>query len=103
MGWARSWLALLLVWVVVCGPVGVVMYLVTTFLFAFSGGQYRMVPIVDAGPWTVAGAALLLGAVSLVATRSLLRAVQTLVVSTAAGWLLAGVVYWVLSFWLGAA
>ena len=43
-----EWVLLLLGWILLAGPIGFVMYAVTTFLFAFSGGQYRMTPIVGA-------------------------------------------------------
>ena len=65
---------LLLTWVLLYGPFGAVMYAVTTFLFAFSGGQSRMTPIVGAGPWLAGNGALLVGGAVLAATRSLPRA-----------------------------
>src|SRR5438552_1456459 len=40
-----------------------VMYLITSFLFAFSGGQYRMVPVVGYGALAVIGAALSIASV----------------------------------------
>src|SRR2546430_14036292 len=40
-----------------------VMYLITSFLFAFSGGQYRMVPVVGYGALAVIGATLLIAIV----------------------------------------
>src|SRR5256884_9974731 len=39
------------------------MYLITSFLFAFSGGQYRMVPVVGYGALAVIGATLLIAIV----------------------------------------
>src|SRR5215217_7172141 len=93
---------LLLAWVLVYGPVGAVMYAVTTFLFAFSGGQYRMVPVVRGGFWAVGLAVLLGGGLALARTRSLARAGGLMLASAAVGWLVALGVYWLVSFRLGA-
>ena len=93
---------LLLVWVLLYGPFGAVMYAVTTFLFAFSGGQYRMVPVVQGGFWTVALVVLLVGLIALARTRSLARAVGLMFASAAVAWLVALGVYWLVSFRLGA-
>ena len=93
---------LLLTWVLLYGPFGAVMYLVTTFLFAFSGGQYRMVPVVQRGFWVVGLVVLLVGGIALARTRSLTRAVGLMLASAVAAWLLAIGVYWLVSFRLGA-
>ncbi len=96
-----EWVLLLLGWVAIAGPSGFVMYAVTTFLFAFSGGQYRMTPIVGAAPWVVGVGALLVGGGVLAATRSLPRALWAVVRSIAVAWPLAVLVLWVVSFRLG--
>ncbi len=96
-----DWVFLLLGWVALAGPSGLVMYAVTTFLFAFSGGQYRMVPIVAAGPWLVAVVSLLVGAVVLAATRSLPRALRAILGSIVVAWPVAVVVCWVVADRLG--
>lgn len=72
---ATAWALLLLAWALLCGPSGAVMYARTTFLFAFSSSESRMVPIVAASPWLVAVVALLAGAAALAATRSLAQVV----------------------------
>ena len=97
-----DWVFLLLGWVALAGPIGLVMYAVTTFLSAFSGGQYRMVPIVAAGPWLVAVVSLLVGAVVLAATRSLPRALGAVLGSIVVTWPVAVVAYWVVADRLGA-
>ncbi len=99
---AIEWALLLLGWVVLAGPSGSVMYTVTTFLFAFSGGQYRMVPIVGAGHWIVGLGALLVGGAVLAATRSLPRALWAVLGTIVVAWPVAVVVYWVLADRLGA-
>ena len=96
-----EWAVLLLAWALLCGPSGAVMYVVTTFLFAFSSGESRMVPIVAAGPWLVAAVALLAGAVALATTRSLPRALWAVLGSIVVAWPVAVVVYWVVSDRLG--
>ncbi len=93
------------VWIVVIGATIAVsstfMYLVTTFLFAFSGGQYRMVAVVNI-------AALVMIAVAVVASvvawriRSAVVAAMTATVVCGAGWIATAIIEWVLSFWLGA-
>ncbi len=76
-------------------------YLVTTFLFAFSGGQYRMVAVVNAG----AVAVIALSAVVAVVTwlmRGPAAALKWTVIAAGAGCVAAIVVEWLLSFRLGA-
>ena len=97
-----DFVVLLLAWVLLYGPFGAVMYVVTTFLFAFSGAQYRMVPVVQGGFWAVGLLALLAGGTALVRTRSLPRAVGLMLASAAVAWLVAIGVYWIVSFRLGA-
>src|SRR5439155_227023 len=65
-----------------------VMYLITSFLFAFSGGQYRMVPVVGYGALAVIGATLLI-AIVVWRLRSLAAAVKWAAIATALGWALA--------------
>ena len=93
------------IWVIVIAIAivvpAVLMYLVTTFLFAFSGGQYRMVAVVNF-------AALAMIAIPSVAAaiawrvRSGAVAAVTAVTATLGGWVATAVTEWVLSFWLGA-
>ena len=67
-------------------------YLVTTFLFAFSGGQYRMVAVVN----VVALMVVALGAgAAAVSWRT--------AIATGIGWVTAIVAEWLISFSLGAA
>ena len=99
----RTTVQLLLAWLALCGPLGAVLYLITTFLFAFSGCQARMVPIVNGGVWVVNLAALVVGGVALARTRSLRPAVRALLVGAVVAWLVAILVYWLVSFRLGAA
>ncbi len=97
-----EWVLLLLGWVVLAGPSGFVMYAVTTFLLAFTGGQSRMTPIVGAGPWLVGIGALLVGGVVLAATRSLPWALGAVLGSIVVAWPVAVVAYWVVAERLGA-
>jgi len=93
------------IWVIVIATVIAVpaglMYLVTTFLFAFSGGQYRMVAVVNY-------AALAMIAIPIVAAaiawrvRSGAGAAVTAGAVTLGGWMATVVAEWLLSFWLGA-
>ena len=77
------------------------MYLVTTFLFAFSGGQYRMEPIVQFGALTVIAAMLLLAAI-VWRVRSPFAAVIYAAIVTPIAWVVLVVVEWGLSFEFGA-
>jgi hypothetical protein len=77
------------------------MYLVTTFLFAFSGGQYRMEPIVQFGALTVIAAMLLLAAI-VWRVRSPVAAVICAAIVTPIAWVVLVVVEWGLSFEFGA-
>jgi xanthine/uracil permease len=87
--------------VAIIGLISLFMWGVTTFLFAFSGGQVRMVPVVQYGFFAVSGAAVLLAAAVW-----LLRSPGAAVVAAALGtlvlWLIAIFVEWRLSFDLGA-
>src|SRR2546429_9709693 len=76
------------------------MYLITSFLFAFSGGQYRMVPVVGYGALAVIGATLLI-AIVVWRLRSLAAAGQWGGLATAAGWAPAPIRGWIPSFRLG--
>ena len=85
----------------IIGVPGAFMYVATSFLFAFSGGQYRMAAIVNAG----AIAVVALGAVTTVVgwrIRGAPFATQSAGIATAVGWFAAVVTEWLLSFWLGA-
>jgi hypothetical protein len=86
---------------VTIGVSAVVMYGVTTFLFAFSGGQYRMVTVVNSGAVAVIAAGALSG---LLAWRLRSRdvALRAAALATGAAWVAAIFIEWLLSFWLGA-
>src|SRR5256885_8528870 len=76
-------------------------YLATTFLFAFSGGQYRMIAVVN----VVALVVVALGAVVAALAwrlRSAAAAVILTAIVTGAGWVAAVIGEWLLSFRLGA-
>ncbi len=93
---------LLLTWVLLYGPFGAVMYAVTTFLFAFSGAQHRVVPVVQGGFWPAELVALLVGVMALTLTRSRGTALNLMFASAAVAWLVALGIYWLVSFRLGA-
>ena len=76
-------------------------YLVTTFLFAFSGGQYRMVAVVNAGAAAVLALDVLVAALAWL-LRSPVAAVKWTAITTGAGWVVAVIAEWLLSFSLGA-
>ena len=76
------------------------MYLITTFLFAFSGGQYRMVSVVGYGAMAVAAGTLLVTAIVWM-QRSLAAAAKTAGLALAVGWVAAVFVEWLLSLVLG--
>jgi hypothetical protein len=77
------------------------MYLVTTFLFHFSGGQYRMGPVVDYSALAVIAGTLLLTAI-VWRVRSPAAALKCAAIATPAAWVVAIVVEWGFSFALGA-
>jgi hypothetical protein len=81
--------------------VGAVGYIVTTFLFAFSGGQYRMVNVVNVGALAVIGVGALAAALTWW-LRSSATAIKWTAIATGIGWLTALLVEWLLSFALGA-
>ena len=76
-------------------------YLLTTFLFAFSGGQYRMVAVVNLGALSVIGLDVLVAAVTW-RLRSRAAAIRWTATATGVGWVAAVIAEWVISFWLGA-
>jgi hypothetical protein len=86
---------------IIIGPAAIVMYLVTTFLFHFSGGQYRMGPVVDYGALTVIAGTLVLTGIAW-RVRSPAAAVKTAVIATPVAWAVAIAVEWGLSFAWGA-
>ena len=92
------WAAVIATFVLVAAGFG---YLVTTFLFAFSGGQYRMVTVVNIGALLVAALGLVVAAVTW-RLRSPGAAVASTVVATGAAWVAVVIVEWILSFSLGA-
>jgi hypothetical protein len=74
---------------------------ITTFMFAFSGQQYRMVPVVQIGFWAVAALTCVCGVAALLITSRLRIAVWTMLAAVCAGWALAVLVEWRLSFVMG--
>jgi hypothetical protein len=94
------------IWIVViaaiAGGPAVFMYLVTTFLFAFSGGQDRMVAVLNYVALGVVGATVV-AAAAVWKLRSPLTATKWAAITTAAGWIAAVILEWRLSFILGAA
>jgi hypothetical protein len=91
---ARRWLTLLLAWLLLCGPPGAVLYLVTTFVFAFSSTQRRMVPVVDNAFWVIELGALLVGVCALARTRSLRSTVPLVLLTAGVGWCMAIGIEW---------
>jgi hypothetical protein len=81
--------------------VGAVGYIVTTFLFAFSGGQYRMVNVVNVGALAVIGVGALAAALAWW-KRSSATAIKWTAIATGIGWVIALLAEWLLSFALGA-
>ncbi len=77
------------------------MFLVTTFLFAFSSGQYRMVQVVSYCAMAVIAATLVVTAVAW-KLRSSGTAIKVAAIVTGAGWVAAVFVEWMVSFALGA-
>ena len=76
-------------------------YLVTTFLFAFSGGQYRMVAVVNGGALLVVAVGVATAA-GVWRMRSPVSAVKWTASVTGLGWIAAVASEWLLSFSLGA-
>lgn len=76
-------------------------YLVTTFLFAFSGGQYRMVAVVDMAGLAVVALGVLAGGVTWI-LRSADAAIKWTAIATGIGWVAALIGDWIVSFQLGA-
>jgi uncharacterized membrane-anchored protein len=79
--------------IVIVGFASGFMYLVTTFLFHFSGGQVHMGPVVDYGALAVI-ALLILLAVIIWAVRSPAVAVKYTAIATGVAWAVAVVVEW---------
>ena len=82
-------------------PAAGVGYLVTTFLFAFSGGQSRMVDVVNLGCLVVIGLGVLPAAVAW-RLRSPAAAIKASGIATGAGWVAVLIAEWLISFRLGA-
>jgi len=76
-------------------------YVVTTFLFAFSGGQYRMVGVVNIFALGVIAVGLL-AAVAGWWLRSRWAAITSAGIATGIGWAVALIAEWLVSFQLGA-
>ena len=75
-------------------------YLVTTFLFAFSGSQFRMVPVVNLVALAVVVSSLVVAAVAWL-LRSPMDALKWTLIATGVGWVAAIAIEFVLSFSLG--
>ena len=80
--------------------VGAFGYLVTAFLFAFSGGQFRMVAVVNLVAVAVIATSFVVAAVVWV-LRSPMHALQWTAIATVILWFAALVIEFVLSFSLG--
>lgn len=87
--------------VLVIGVAAAFMFLVTTFLFHFSGGQSRMEPVVNYGALAVIAATALVALVTW-RRRSQADAVKYTAIATAVFWVAAVFVEWGFSFALGA-
>ena len=85
----------------VVGAAAVIMYLVTTFLFHFSSGQYRMGLVVDLAALLVVLGTLVLAAI-VWRVRSPAAAVRWTAIATGVAWVAALVIEWGLSFAYGA-
>jgi hypothetical protein len=94
-----TWATVLSIALIV-GLVAPVMYLITTFLFHFSGGQYRMGPVVDYGALGVIVGTLVL-AVIVWRVRTPAAALKWTAIATPVAWLVAIAVEWGFSFALG--
>lgn len=75
-------------------------YLVTTFLFAFSGGQSRMVAVVNLVALAVVVSSLVVAAVAWI-LRSPTQALKWTLIVSGGGWVAAIAIEFVLSFSLG--
>ena len=82
--------------VILIGLVGAFMYLVTTFLFHFSGGQVKMGPVVDYGALAVIALMIVL-AVVVWKIRSPVAAVKVAAVASPMAWVMAVLVEWAFS------
>ncbi|HEV2034656.1 MAG TPA: hypothetical protein VGU71_10755 [Candidatus Dormibacteraeota bacterium] len=80
---------------------GAFMYLVTTFLFNFSGGQSRMGPVVTYGGLAVIAGTTLLAAI-VWKIRSPSAALVFTAIATPVTWAVAVFVEWIFSFVFGA-
>jgi hypothetical protein len=83
-------------------PIAYVMFAITTFLFHFSGGQYRMGPIVTAGPFIAIAAALVAGSITAWRTAQFGLAFGVMARATGIAWAVLVLGYWLLSFAFGA-
>ncbi len=100
MTWAKR-VSMALGIAVIIGLISLFMLGVTTFQFAFSGGEIRMVPVVQYGAVATGGAAILLAA-AVWLLRSPGAALVTAALGTLVLWLIAIFIEWRLSFVLGA-
>ena len=82
--------------VIIIGLGGGFMWLVTTFLFHFSGGQVKMGPVVDYGALVVIGLTILV-AVAAWIFRSPVAAVKVAAITAAVAWVVAVFVEWLFS------
>lgn len=84
--------------VVVVGVISGFMYLITTMLFQFAGGQSPIRPVVDYGPLVVIAAMLLLAAI-VWKVRSPSAAAICVAIATPVACVVAGFVEWRLGAW----
>ena len=82
--------------VLIIGLGGGFMWLVTTFLFHFSGGQVKMGPVVDYGALLVIALTILV-AIAAWILRSPVAAVKLAGVTAAVAWVVAVLVEWLFS------
>jgi hypothetical protein len=87
----------------IVGLISLLMFGVTTFLFHFSGGQYRMEPVVRYGAYAAFAAAMLVATVVWkLWLGSPTAAVTGATIGAIAIWALAVFIEWRISFVLGA-
>ena len=95
---ATAWIAVIGVTIAAAAFLG---YLVTTFLFAFSGGQYRMVAVVNYGVLAMIALPIVVAIVAW-RIRSGRAAAKVVLAATAIGWACTVLIEFLLSSSLGA-
>ena len=82
--------------VIIVGLVGGFGWLLTTFLFHFSGGQVKMGPVVDYGALVVIGLTILVAVLAWV-IRGPVASVKFAAIAAGVAWVVAILVEWLLS------